>query len=271
MTHIAFLGGGNMSTAIISGMVKQGFTPQKISVVEHRIESRENLSNQLGVNTYATVKEVTIPDVWVLAVKPQNMRDALTELTPLLSQDQLLISIAAGLTIETLTQWSGNHSKIARTMPNTPAMVGQGVAGIYAPRPKFSEAEQGLIDRLFKAVGSTVWLKTEDEINAITAISGSGPAYVFYMMEHLAAAAVSLGFDEAAAQSLAKDTFAGAIALANNSPDSFATLRGKVTSKGGTTAAALATFDEHGVGKGLQSGALAATRRAEELAIELAK
>ena len=268
--HIAFIGGGNMANAIISGMVAHGFAPQHISVVEHNSTSREHLAHQFDVQVFANIAEVSNPEVWLLAVKPQNMREVLLELAPLLNAEQLLISIAAGLNVATLSQWA-SHSKIARTMPNTPALVGQGVTGVYAPRPTFNENEQMLIDQLFKAVGNTVWLNAEAEIDAITAISGSGPAYVFYMMEHLTAAAVQLGFDEATAQDLVKNTFAGAIALANTSSDSFATLREKVTCKGGTTAAALATFNEHGVDKGLQAGAHAATRRATELATELAQ
>jgi pyrroline-5-carboxylate reductase len=269
--HIAFLGGGNMANAIIGGMIKQGFHPSRLSVVEHNANTRDKLTEQFHISCHESVSTVQNADIWVLAVKPQNMRDALAELTPLLHTKQMLVSIAAGLTTATLTSWSGNHRKIARTMPNTPAMVGQGVTGIFAPASMFNTDEQIALDSIFKTIGSTVWLDTESQIDSITAISGSGPAYVFYMMEHLAAAAVELGFDSATADLLVKQTFAGAVALANTSEDSLSTLREKVTSKGGTTAAALNAFSTHELDKALHQGAQAAFTRAQELAIELAK
>lgn len=269
--HIAFLGGGNMANAIVGGMIKQGFNPNHLSVVEHNANTRDKLGEQFHISCHESVSTVLNVDIWVLAVKPQNMRDALADLTPLLNNKQMLVSIAAGLNTSTLSSWSGQHCKIARTMPNTPAMVGQGITGIFAPPSVFSTDEQIALDNIFKTIGSTVWLDHESQIDSITAISGSGPAYVFYMMEHLAAAAIELGFDATTADRLVKQTFAGAVALANTSEDSLSTLREKVTSKGGTTAAALNAFSSDGVDKALHHGAQAAYERAKELAIELAK
>ncbi|MGL4767194.1 MAG: pyrroline-5-carboxylate reductase [Formosimonas sp.] len=268
--HLAFIGGGNMASAIISGLLAHGFNPLHINVVEHNPQTAQHLREQFAIHVQTSLDLTHKPDVWVLAVKPQNMREVLQELTPHLYAEQLLISIAAGLTVATLTQWS-NHGKIARTMPNTPALVGQGVTGIYAPRSIFAENEQQFIDQLFKSIGQTVWLNHEAEIDAITAISGSGPAYVFYMMEHLTAAAMQLGFDANTAQTLVKSTFTGAVTLANNSPDSLATLREKVTSKGGTTAAALDAFNQNGLDQAIHAGAQAAATRAAQLAQELAQ
>lgn len=262
-----------MATAIATGMInKGGFLPAQISIVEHNANNREQLHHHLGVTCSESLSAIRgKPDVWILAVKPQNMQDALRELAPLLHQDQLVLSVAAGLTIATLTEWLNGHGKVVRTMPNTPALVGQGVTGIYAPLAMVTENEQVLINQIFTAVGVNVWLKTEKAIDAITAISGSGPAYVFYMMEHLTAAAHELGFDNESAQLLVQNTFAGAVALAGSSSDSVATLRERVTSKGGTTAAALAVFNERGVNEALIEGAKAATKRAVELSIELSK
>lgn len=271
--HIAFLGGGNMATAIITGMIKQGgFSAQQITAVDPNAEQLSHLQRNLGIHTAANLNAVTgKPDIWVLAVKPQSMKEALSALAPMLSPDQVVLSIAAGLTIGTLSQWLNGHAKVVRTMPNTPALVGKGVTGIYAPLSIVTENEQVLINQVLSAIGVNVWLKTEAEIDTITAISGSGPAYVFYVMEHLTAAARELGFDESTAKLLVQGTFAGAVALAGASEEPVGILRERVTSKGGTTAAALNVFNERAVDKALIEGAKAATERARELAVELAK
>ena len=272
--QIAFLGGGNMATAIITGMVQQGgFAPAQVVVIEHNANQRDHLHSTLGVTVFENLAAAThlSPDVWILAVKPQSMKVALAELTPLIKADQVVLSIAAGLTIATLSGWLNGHAKVVPTMPNTPALVGKGVTGIYAPLSIVTENEQELINQVMAAVGVNVWLKTETEIDTITAISGSGPAYVFYMMEHLTAAAHQLGFDEETAKLLVQGTFAGAVALAEASDDPVSVLRERVTSKGGTTAAALAVFNARGIDQALIEGAKASTERARELAAELAK
>lgn len=272
--QIAFLGGGNMATAIITGMINQGgFTPQQIVVLEHNADHRDHLHRTLGVTVFENLAVAThlSPDVWILAVKPQSMKAALAELSPLIKADQVVLSIAAGLTIATLSEWLQQHKKVVRTMPNTPALVGKGVTGIYAPLSIVTENEQVLINQILSAVGVNIWLQTEAEIDTIAAISGSGPAYVFYVMEHLTAAARQLGFDEETAKLLVQNTFSGAVALADASEDPVSVLRERVTSKGGTTAAALAVFNAQGIDQALIQGTQAATERARELAVELAK
>ena len=165
--QITFLGGGNMATAIITGMINQGgFAPQQIIVIEHSAEQRDHLHRTLGVATFENLATAThlSPDVWVLAVKPQSMKTALSELSPLVKSDQVVLSIAAGLTIATLSEWLQGHRKVARTMPNTPALVGKGVTGIYAPLSIVTENEQVLINQILSAIGINIWLQTENEI-----------------------------------------------------------------------------------------------------------
>lgn len=271
--HIAFLGGGNMATAIITGMIqKGGFSAKQISVVEHNEAQRDRLNYDLGVQCYentafASAQLPTTPDIWVLAVKPQNMKEALTELTTNLNANQILLSIAAGLPNSTLSAWSNGHGKIVRTMPNTPALVGQGITGVFAP--SLNDAERQWVTDILQSIGQIIWLNDEAQIDAITAISGSGPAYVFYMMEQLTQDALNLGFDAQTAKQLVQGTFAGAVALAGESTEEIATLRERVTSKGGTTAAALAQFAENGLDKAIHAGVVACKARAEELAKEL--
>lgn len=271
--HIAFLGGGNMATAIITGMIRQGgFKPTQISVVEHNETQRALLTRDLGVHCFENIAfaqaQATSPiNAWVLAVKPQNMRDALTELQPHLNPELMIISIAAGLSVFALSSWLNGHAKIIRTMPNTPALVGQGMTGIYANQA--TEHERQLVEHIFSSIGQWVWLNEEAQIDTITAISGSGPAYVFYIMEQLTQAAMDLGYDAATAKQLVQATFTGAVSLAGQSTDSIATLRERVTSKGGTTAAALAAFEAHGLDQAIKAGVLACQARAQTLAQEL--
>lgn len=271
--HIAFLGGGNMATAIITGMIqKGGFAPQQISVVEHNEAQRDRLNYDLGVTCYentafAHAQMPSAPDIWVLAVKPQNMREAMQELLPALQPTQVLLSIAAGLPISTLAAWSNQHEKIVRTMPNTPALVAQGITGVFAP--SLNDTEKQWVNAILQSIGQIVWLQNESQIDAITAISGSGPAYVFYMMEQLTQDAMQLGFDAQTAKQLVLGTFSGAVALASESTEEISTLRERVTSKGGTTAAALAKFTECGLDQAIHAGVAACKQRAEELAQEL--
>ena len=271
--HITFLGGGNMATAIITGMIqKGGFLPAQISVVEHNETQRDLLTRDLGVRcfeniAFAHAQMTSTPNVWVLAVKPQNMHEVLNQLAQFIKPEQIALSIAAGLPIATLQNWLNGHSKIVRTMPNTPALVGQGMTGVFAPN--LNPNEHALVEKILASVGQMVWVQDESQIDAITAISGSGPAYVFYMMEQLTQAAMDLGFDAATAKQLVQTTFAGAVQLAGESTESIATLRERVTSKGGTTAAALASFAAHGLDTAIHAGVAACKARAEELAHEL--
>ena len=197
------------------------------------------------------------------------VNEALNDLSAYIQPDQIALSIAAGLPIATLQQWLNGHAKIVRAMPNTPALVGQGMTGVYAP--DVSSAERELINTILTSIGQVVWVANEAQIDDVTAISGSGPAYVFYMMEQLTQSAMDLGFDAATAKQLVQATFAGAVKLAGQSSDSIATLRERVTSKGGTTAAALSTFGERGLDVALKAGVTACKARAQELAQELSQ
>lgn len=268
---IVFLGGGNMASALIGGLIQQGFSNNDLSVIEIDPASRARLTQTFGV--HAT--EQATDDVWhtadmvVLAVKPQQMQAALAPIVGKL-QHALVISIAAGLTLETLAGWLGGYRRLVRCMPNTPALIGEGMAGLCA-LPDVSMSEKLAAERILQAVGKTLWVDAESALDGVTAISGSGPAYAFLLIEALESAAQTLGFSEQDARELALQTVLGAARLAANSPESAAVLRERVTSKGGTTAAALAVMEKAGVKAGIIAGAQAAAQRSAELGEELKK
>jgi pyrroline-5-carboxylate reductase len=267
---ITFLGGGNMASALIGGMLNTGFPVSDIAVIEIGAESRERLERKFGVRCYAEVVSSALNcDVLLLAVKPQQMREACASLQPHLRQ-QLVISIAAGLRLSDLTRWLGGHDKLVRAMPNTPAMIGSGVTGLFA-LPAVSEAERLGAERVLQAVGSTLWVADEAQIDAVTAISGSGPAYVFLFIEALEQAAEDLGFTTRQSRQLAIETVLGAAKLAAQSDESASVLRERVTSKAGTTEAALRIMSEHGVKEGVVAGAMAAYARSGEMGELLGK
>lgn len=235
---ITFLGGGNMASALIGGMLKQGFSATDIKVVELLETSRERLKQNFKVHTLAALDATALEyDVLVLAVKPQQMHEALAPFAGSLHH-QLVISIAAGLRLRDLSRWMGGHNKLVRAMPNTPALIGQGVSGLFAEE-NVSAADRDTASRILNAVGSSVWVDSEDLIEAVTALSGSGPAYVFHFIEALQEAGESLGLNAETSRKLAIKTLVGASALAAQSEDTPAVLRERVTSKGGTTEAAL--------------------------------
>jgi pyrroline-5-carboxylate reductase len=197
------------------------------------------------------------------------MREACAPLRPYLKQ-QLIISIAAGLRLADLSRWLGGHDKLVRTMPNTPALIGAGVTGLYA-LPAVSEAERIGAERILQAVGSTLWVDDEAQMDAVTAVSGSGPAYAFLFIEALQEAAAQLGFTPEQARQLSIETALGAARLAAQSDEPASILRERVTSKGGTTEAALRTMTERGVKDGIVAGILAADARGRELGQQLGK
>ncbi|MDN3575244.1 pyrroline-5-carboxylate reductase [Chitinimonas viridis] len=264
---IAFIGGGNMATAMIGGLVQQGFSAQAVYVVEPAADKRAQLQAEFGVQTVALEDALPESDVVVLAVKPQQLAEVARARAAELA-GRLVISIAAGIRMADLDRWLGGAARLVRVMPNTPALVRAGISGAWLG-PKASEADKAMADRILQSTGQVVWVAEEDQIDAVTAISGSGPAYVFYFMESLTQAGEQLGLDAATARQLAYATFDGAIKLALGSTDDAATLRAKVTSKGGTTAAALNRMAELGVQAAIQAGAAAAQARAVELADEL--
>ncbi|MDR0716601.1 MAG: pyrroline-5-carboxylate reductase [Azoarcus sp.] len=270
--NITFLGGGNMASALIGGMIERGFEAASILVVDIDAASRERLHARFGVRARAAPEDGAAMEggALVLAVKPQQMKTALAPLAGTL-RDTLVISIAAGLRLADLGRWLGKegapHTRLVRCMPNTPALIGAGVTGMYAA-PGVDAAGRETAERILAAAGSIIWVDDEARLDAVTGVSGSGPAYVFHFIEALEAAALAHGFDAAAARRLAIDTVLGAARLAAASEDPPSALREKVTSKGGATAAALASLAAAGWGGALIDAVAAAAARSRELGEE---
>jgi pyrroline-5-carboxylate reductase len=265
---ITFLGGGNMASALIGGMLRQGFAAEDIQVVELQQAGRERLQNEFGVRAVDTLDAQALDcDVLVLAVKPQQMRAALGAVAGRLVR-QLVVSIAAGLRLHDLARWLGGYNTLVRAMPNTPALIGMGVTGLYADE-SVAQAGRDAVSRIMQAVGCSVWLDDEAQMDAVTAISGSGPAYVFYFIEALQAAGEKLGLAAETARTLALQTLVGAATLAIRSDESAAVLRERVTSKGGTTEAALQSMAKDALPVIIERATQAAALRGGELGIQL--
>ncbi len=267
---IAFIGGGNMASALIGGLIAKGVRAGALSAVEPLPAARRRLAARFKVRASAVPDARTrTADTLVLAVKPQDMRAAVAPLAGTLG-GRLVISIAAGVRLRELARWLGGHAKLVRCMPNTPALIGAGITGLYAP-PGVSAAEKRRAERILGAVGKVVWVGDEALLDPVTAVSGSGPAYVFWFIEQLARAGESLGLGAEVAKRLALETVLGAARLAAGSREPPAVLRARVTSKGGTTAAALAVFEGEGLAERFQRGVAAASRRGTELGDELGR
>ena len=267
---ITFLGGGNMATALIGGLLNKGFMADDMVVIEINEENHKHLRRRYGVSCVAApTPEALSCDVLLLAVKPQQLRGACAPLAPML-HEQLVISIAVGIRLDDLSRWLGGYERMVRAMPNTPALIGAGVTGMFA-LPMVSEAERLGAERVLQAVGSTLWVADETRIDAVTAISGSGPAYVFLLIEAMQQAASEMGFTPMQARQLSIETVLGSARLALGSEETAATLRERVTSKGGTTEAALSLMGQRGVKEAIVAGALAAQARSRELGDLLGK
>lgn len=271
---ITFLGGGNMATALIGGLRKQGYSAAAMQVVETLEENREKLSQEFGVRCCASIDAASLNcEILVLAVKPQQIRTALAPLAGQfkgLLKEQLVVSIAAGLRLADISRWLGGYRKLVRSMPNMPALIGAGISGLYAD-PAVDHEGRDAAEKILKAVGHTLWIADEAQMDAVTAISGSGPAYVFYLIEALQQSGQALGFDEATARKLAIETFVGAARMAEQSRESFSELRQRVTSKGGTTEAALNSFENDGIAAAILRGAQAAAARGRALGDEMGR
>lgn len=264
---IGFIGGGNMAGALIAGLVKQLDSAKQVHVVDLNQDSLQSLESRFGVCTATTMDDkLGDLDIIVLAVKPQQMQAVAASLAPYISS-QLLLSVAAGIRAADLSRWLSGHEKIVRAMPNTPAMIGLGMSGLYA-MAAVTEPERELAQAIMQAVGDTIWVQDESMIDAVTAISGSGPAYVFYFIEAMQEAAMKLGFDAAQARQLSLATFNGAAQLAQQSDESVDILRQRVTSKGGTTYAALCSMDDSAVKPAIHRAIQAAAQRGKELGDE---
>lgn len=258
-----------MACALIGGLVVKGTDARSISVIEVSPAARERLAARYPVHiSTAPDAHMQGADVLILAVKPQDAKRALASIS--VGGKQLVISIAAGLTLAALSRWLGGHRKLVRCMPNTPALIGAGIAGLYA-LPEVSAVEKKQAETILSAVGEVVWVPQEQLLDPVTAVSASGPAYVFWVMEQLAVSAEKLGLQKDIAQKLAMHTVLGAAKLAASSTESPATLRKNVTSKGGTTEAALDVFDQEKLAERFRRAVEAASRRATELGDELGK
>ena len=267
--HIAFIGGGNMASAMISGLHKQGFPASQIDVVEPFAEAQERLRSHFGIEARptadTTLRRATIV-IW--AVKPQSFQEAAQQAGNH-TTGALHISVAAGIRSDSIALWLSNQ-RIIRTMPNTPALIGKGITGLFA-RPAVSDADRQHAERIVSGMGRFLWLENEGQLDAVTAISGSGPAYMFYFMEAMTTAGAEMGLSREQAYQLAVATFIGAGELAQSSHEPPEILRQRVTSKGGTTHAAIVSMDEDHV-KDLFARALhAAQRRAVEMGNEFGK
>lgn len=263
---IGFIGGGNMASAIVGGLLRQGMSAEQFIIIEPYAPQREKLLADFGIHALVQADgSLTGAAQVVWAVKPQTFREAAAQVAAHTKQ-ALHLSVMAGITSTSMAQQLGTQ-RIVRAMPNTPALIGKGIAGLYA-RAGVSEADQRSIEALMATTGEHLWVTDEKHLDAVTALSGSGPAYVFYFIESMMRAGVSMGLSESQSRQLAQSTFAGAAELARQSAESPEVLRQRVTSKGGTTYAAITSMQDSLVGQRFEQALRAAGTRAEELGRE---
>ena len=263
---VAFIGGGNMARSLIGGLIARGAAAASIRVAEPVAELREGLARQFGVQVFAEAGEaVQGASLWLFAVKPQVMRGVCEGLAGAAqSARPLVVSIAAGITAAQLSRWLGGEAAVVRAMPNTPAMLGAGVTGLFAT-PQVDEAGRARTDALLSSAGPTVWIDTEAQMDAVTAVSGSGPAYVFLLAEAMEAAGIAQGLPAQAARTLTLQTILGAARMLTEAGEPPAELRRRVTSPNGTTQAAIETFQAGGFEALTAQAIAAAARRGGEL------
>ncbi len=271
-TRLAFIGGGNMASAIIGGLLRQGLSGGQIVVVEPHAPQREKLAAQWGSTGMQLLEApgaaLAGAQLVAWAVKPQTFRDAALAAAPHVA-GALHLSVAAGITSQSMAGWLGTE-RIVRTMPNTPALVGMGMTGMFA-RDSVTAADRVLAEAVVATTGASVWLQKESDLDAVTALSGSGPAYVFYFLEAMRDAGVAMGLDRETATRLAIGTFVGASHLAQDATDPPEVLRERVTSKGGTTYAALTALEAAGVRESFMQAMRAAQARAAEMGAEFGR
>jgi pyrroline-5-carboxylate reductase len=268
--HICFIGGGNMAGSLISGLINNQYPPEKITVTDPDQEKLNHLHRQFSINVNIdNLQAVETADVIVLSVKPQMLKSVCDAINKKLQiSHPLIISIAAGIRSTDIDRWLGGDHAVVRCMPNTPALIQAGATGLFANHKTDSEQKQ-LADQILSTAGITLWVDSETQLNAVTAVSGSGPAYFFLFLEAMQAAGKELGLDENTAAMLAKQTALGAARMAIEGSDDPATLRANVTSKGGTTAAAITSFENNNFNDIVKQALTAAHDRAIELADEL--
>lgn len=268
--NITFIGGGNMASALIGGLLQQGYAAKQLRVIEINAESREKIKDAFGVAVLPDLASGAIDsDVILLAVKPQQLFELTQGLVPFLN-DQLIISIAAGIRTLDIIRWLGGYQRVVRAMPNTPSLVRCGVTGLYAPLA-VSEQDRKNAESILTAVGSILWVEKEEMLHTVTAISGSGPAYVFYFIESMQQAGIELGLTTAQARQLSLQTFVGASKLASVSDEDVAVLRSRVTSKGGTTEQAIQVMEKNDLKCKIITAIHAASQRSHEMSDELSK
>jgi len=266
---IGFIGGGNMASAIIGGLIKRQVPATIFEVVEPQAEARERLQHDFGITARAEPgRALQRCGVLVWAVKPQSFAQAAQEVRGL-AGDALHLSVAAGIPSDSIARWLGTE-QVVRAMPNTPALVGKGVTGLFA-RPAVDPAGRKRVEQVLEATGELLWVDAESALDAVTAVSGSGPAYVFYFIEAMTEAGIELGLTTEQAHRLAVGTFTGASALANDASEPPAVLRERVTSKGGTTYAAIASLENADVKAKFKAAIRAAHQRAAELGVEFGR
>ena len=273
--HITFIGGGNMGRALISGLLANGFIPNQISVLEANATTALKLHEDFGVQSISALEQIAVDfskdNVVVMAIKPQDFnivaKGLASKLKHATAPGPLILSIAAGIRLKDMSRWL-DHSRCVRAMPNTPALIGKGITGLFADAA-VNGSDRVLAETICNAVGQTVWVSEEKLMDAVTAVSGSGPAYVFAFLEALQSAGEKLGLDTQTARKLAYATLAGSTQLAHNSDEPAGTLRERVTSKGGTTAAALEVMNQHGWDEILEKAIEAASQRGKTMGDEL--
>ena len=273
--RLAFIGGGNMASAILGGLIRQGLAPQQVLVIEPFAETAAKLHKEFGVDVHASAAPagpassfLAQADLVVWAVKPQVFKEAALPVAAF-TQKALHLSVAAGIRSDSIARWL-QTDRVVRSMPNTPALVGQGITGLFS-RAGVTVQDQQLVEKVLQSTGEWLWVKQESDLDVVTALSGSGPAYVFYFLEAMTEAGVQMGLSQEQAYHLAKATFGGATHLARQSTDSPEVLRHRVTSNGGTTYAALTSMADDHVKEAFVKAMWAAQKRAGELGDEFGK
>lgn len=275
--HITFIGGGNMGRALISGLLSNGFTSHQISVVEANAATALKLHDDFGVRNIHSLEQVAFDfsknNVVVMAIKPQDFnvvaKGLAAKLKHVSDPGPLVLSIAAGIRLKDMSRWL-DHARCVRAMPNTPALIGKGITGLFADAA-INASDRNLAQTICNTVGQSIWVPEEALMDAVTAVSGSGPAYVFAFLEAMQSAGEKLGLDAVNARKLAYATLEGAAQLAHNSDEHAGVLRERVTSKGGTTAAALQVMKQEGWNEILEKAIAAANQRGKVMGDELGK
>jgi len=269
-TKIAFIGGGNMASSIIGGLISNGFNPENVMASAPSEDTRQRLQQTYHISTHANNQDAALlANIVILAVKPQILATVATDLIPVLNHRPLIISLAAGITSNMLSQWLGADKAIVRCMPNTPSQLHTGASGLFA-NLNVTDQQKVISGQILSAVGIVEWVASDDLIDSVTAVSGSGPAYYFLFMELMEKVAQELGLDQQTARNLTLQTALGAAKMATETGESPAELRHKVTSNKGTTDRAITTFIDQGLEEIIRASMTGCRDRGRELAKELA-